>query len=674
VFGEDTIIFEYGAESGELEPPFDWVQVAGGSGGYIQTVTSPKRTANRSITFYVAPDGSSDASRRARIWKYQDDFDTKYLEFYLSYWIYFPAEDPWTTSDSDGWGTTFGGWSMWFGPSGESSWSYRTGGSFRMKTGTSRELRYRYSWRDFPTDGSDGFTVDTGLYADDELSGVWTQLQHYVKITEGTDSIIRAWVNDDLIFEKTTWTELGFTCADPRGYSEWSSQNCRWASSTRDGYPNFKLGLYDDDDSKDNRILIDDIVWSTERVPSSYGVGGVTVAWESVEFTFESGTFSDWDGIDWHDGGLEPSITSTEQYSGVYSANFTVDGSTGSTSRVHSLVQNRSEVFIRSHVWYSELPDSNNTRVMCTRIDTTGATYIASVGIYRMDANYYWCIRHTSGGNPPQNYTLATINPQTWYSVEFYVNVTANGNFTVWVDDVLMCQTLGDYSSLAPLSMVLAYANVYGAQSDGKTVLHDNYRVDDVRIGEGTPVIIDVEGEEEEPTEDDNGDKALTTFVDSLSGILVNGTYPTDTSGHYEFANLTYNQEYLFIIDLPTGYQPRWVKNFNGSFSWNGTHFLVYHTVTESHTGYIGVIYTSGSNDPYISEATGQILTVFTSYSSSSRIMFLNMTAASVALIQTRERFTPSYYDVSGATDWFWIGLDYTFEVEGTSEITVEWR
>jgi len=386
-----------------------------------------------------------------------------------------------------------------------------------------------------------------------------------------------------------------------RGYSEWSSDNYRWASSTRDGYPNFKLGLYDDVDSKDKRILIDDIVWSTEKVPSSYGVGGTNPSFEPFDDGWESGDFSMWNDTDYYAGGVAPSVTSAEQYSGVYSANFTVDGASGSTSRADLLVQNRTDVFMKSEVWYSELPDTNNTRVMCIRADTPDGTYIASAGIYRIDANYYWCIRHTSGGVPPQNYTLATINPQTWYTIEFYVNVTVNGNFTLWVEDVLICQTLGDYSSLSPFGMVLAYANVYGAQSDEKTVLHDDFRTNDEYMGSGFIIPFKgslhfLTGVEDEPE-----------VFDPLQYITINGTGVTDESGYYEWINLTYNTEYLFVIGNVTGYYPAWCLNVEGSYYWNGSNYLLYHTITEDQTGYIQPVFFSTSQ-PYINYTTAKTI------------------------------------------------------------------
>jgi len=672
VFGTEDIIFEYGAESGEVDPPLDWVQVAGD--GYIETTTSSKRTANRSIDFYISPDGSTDASRRARIWKYQNDFDNKYMEFYLSYWIYFPAEDPWTTSDSDGWGTTFGGWSMWFGAEGESSWSRRTGGSFRMRSGTSREIRYRYSWRDYPTDGagSEGWNGDSGLYTDNELSGCWTQFQHYVKITEGSDSVVKAWINSTLVFEKTTWTDMGYTCADPRGYSAWSDENFRWASSTRDGYPNFKLGMYDDVDSKDKQIQIDDIVWSTEKVPSSYGVGYTSVEFESWEDGFESGNFSEWNGTQQSGGGVAPSVTSTYAYDGTYSANFTTDGAENSYSRAMHIIQNTSEVYQRSFVRFEELPDTNETRIMIMRISQEDGTFIANTGIFRNATGYYWVIR--VAGQTQQNFS-ATVSADVWNGIEMYFNATVDGNATLWVNGTVIGTHTGDFSGVGNLARVYPYIYIGdGAQATAKTVYHDNYRVDNVRIGSGTPIIIIIIEEEEVEDEDEEGNAILTTYTGPLANITINGTYLSDSGGYHEFTNLTYNQIYLFIVELPVDYYPRWVVNFDGSFEWNGTHFLVYHNITEAYEGYLQFSYTPIANDPYISEASGTITTVSTSYSSSSRNMYLTMTSASTALIETRERFTPSYYDVVGADQWFWIGLDYTFEVEGTSAVTVEWR
>jgi len=233
---------------------------------------------------------------------------------------------------------------------------------------------------------------------------------------------------------------------------------------------------------------------------------------------------------------------------------------------------------------------------MCTRIDTLESSYIASVGIYRIDANYYWCIRHTSGGVPPQNYTLATINNQTWYSVEFYVNVTANGNFTMWIDDVFVCQTLGDYSALGELGLVLAYANVYGAQSDGKTVLHDDFRIDDDYMGSGNPQPFQTSvhfltGVEDEPE-----------VFDPLQYVTINGT-GTSASGYYEWTNLVYDTTYTFVIGNITGYYPAWCLNVEGSYIYNGTNYILQHTLFENQTGYIKIHFFSTSK-PFVRQTS----------------------------------------------------------------------
>jgi len=425
--------------------------------------------------------------------------------------------------------------------------------------------------------------------------------------------------------------------------------------------------MYDDVDSKNKRILIDDIVWSTERVPLSYGVGGQNPDFEPFSDGWEEyQDFSKWNDTDWHNGGLEPTVTSTEQYSGTYSANFTVDGSTGSTSRVSSIVQNRSEVFIRSYVWYSELPDSNNTRVMCTRIDTLGSTYIASVGVYRMNANYYWGIRHTSGGNPPQNYTLAPINPQTWYQVDFYVNVTVNGNFTLWVDEAFMCQTLGDYSALGELGLVLAYANVYGVQIDEKTVLHDDFRIDDEYVGGGNPIIFEatvhfLTGVEDEPA-----------VFDPLQYVTINGTRATDASGYYQWDNLTFNTEYLFVVGNATGYYPAWCVNVDGSYYWNGSDYLLTHNVTEDQSGYVQISFFE-SSQPYINYTDATL----TSASMDISILYYTSDDSGAKTVEVYSATQPTYVmgkSYNSSTDYVGTTFDMSYTFSGVQSFALSWQ
>jgi len=278
---------------------------------------------------------------------------------------------------------------------------------------------------------------------------------------------------------------------------------------------------------------------------------------------------------------------------------------------------------------------------MCTRVDTLESVYIGSVGVYRMDDDFYWGIRHSSGGNPPQNYTLGTINNATWYTIDFYVNVTVNGNFTLWVDEVLMCQTLGDYSSLGSLGLVLAYANVYGDQSNAKTVCVDEFRIDDDYVGSGNPIIFQsifvvLTGVADEPE-----------ILDPLQFITINGTEVTDSSGFCEYGHLTYNTEYLFVIGNVTGYYPAWCLNVEGSFSWNGTNYLLYHTVFENQTGYIQISLFE-SSDPYINYSNAQLSSA--SLTSTSFSITAQDTGTKTINVSVADRGEPN--TVSGLAGW----------------------
>jgi len=277
----DTIFFEYGAESGVLQPPFDLVGPHGSgdkSGSYTKVVSSPVRTGTKSVEIYQKRPPKSDAQRRVVIMKTQETGWNK-REFYLSWWVYFPSDYAWDGPDANSFGTNLGGWQLWFGPpSNRHQW--RTRAIFRLRSGSSRELQFQYSFWEFPDTNNDGdfdeddtsrFNNNTGVYIDENLNQ-WIHFQLYLKMTTGSDSVVRAWVDNNLVFEKTTWTS-DITAAAPEAYSDWSGENCDWMSSFNpDGYPMFRFKIYDDEDSGEKKMNIDDIVWATEKVPESYRV------------------------------------------------------------------------------------------------------------------------------------------------------------------------------------------------------------------------------------------------------------------------------------------------------------------------------------------------------------------------------------------------------------------
>ena len=585
--GADTnIVFETGMETGVLKPPWDRTE----GEGTMQVSQTHVRSGSYSLYMYQKAPPKSEKERRSHMKEFGSSLQMN--EGYFSWWIYYDSQ---FAEDNPDWGPVLGGWQLWWGPTATGpTYMWWNGGRFGIER-TNKKFKFSYGWGkmggvpDFDADAkATGHNWYLNYYSTDYI-GQWIHLQVYFKLGQASDGIVRAWFNNVLVAEKT-----GIT-TDPRGYSSWTNNpvdggGCTWRGECEnDGFPNLTVELYQGTNSYENWLWVDDVVASITKVSESYYVGYQSPEFESWEDGFESGDFSAWNSTDYANGGVAPSITSTYKNVGVYSANFTTDGSANSYSRAMYLVQNITEIYQRSYVRFEDLPDTNHTRIAVMRLATTGGTYISAVSVYKLEANYYWAIHITGDPDlPSTNYTLKTINADTWYCLEFYFNATANGNATLWVDNQLTCEATGDYSSLGLISRVYPYIYVVGAQSSPKTVYHDNFRVDDTRIGSGTPeifqtsIFFSTEGEQS-----------------PLSGVKINGT-ETDASGYYEWTNLTYNTIYTFVVEKPTGYYPLWVLNVEGSFYWNGTYYILSHNVTEQYEGYLEIYFSSQANEPYI--------------------------------------------------------------------------
>ena len=266
----NTIFFEYGAESGVLEPPFDDAGPRGSgdkSGSYVRVVDSIVRSGSTSIEIYQKAPPKSDAQRRVGVFKYGESSYPR--EAYLSWWVYFPNEPPWNSDDKDGWGTNIGGWKLCFGPP-DNRWQWWTGGRFHVDK-SSREVIFDYAWHKYPVIGvRKDWIFHSGFYVDENLNQ-WIHFQIYYKITTDSDSVIRAWVNNKLFAEKTTWDSIYYAAA-PEACPEWNEYDCDWASGCRSGRPHMSAKLYDGKDSKEKRIWVDDIVWATQKVLETYEV------------------------------------------------------------------------------------------------------------------------------------------------------------------------------------------------------------------------------------------------------------------------------------------------------------------------------------------------------------------------------------------------------------------
>ena len=403
---------------------------------------------------------------------------------------------------------------------------------------------------------------------------------------------------------------------------------------------------------------------------------------ESWENGFEERDFSAWNGTQTHGSGIAPSRVMSPTFQGSYAANFsTSSGVIGSYSRARHQIRSVTEVYQRSYVRYATLPDVNDTNIWALRIGREDDSWIASAGILRLNGNYYWHIGERSG---VYNYTLdSDIQPDTWYSMEFYVNATTKGNAILWINNVKKCEMTGDFSGYT-ISRVYPYIYISGGLDDvgnqmsGKTLYHDNYRVDRTRIGvaSGTPIfqtsaylLTSVEGD--------------PVRFSTLEGVRINGTQLTDASGYYEWAGLAYNKVYTFVIEKPAGHYPAWVLNVEGSYTWNGTHYILRHNVTETQTGPIE-IYFSSTEEVYIKSSTHKLTSVLYNSSSQNPHTFMrfkiaaDIGATSRLEIYTADKGHPRPYKIEGATDWSydWESEILTAWISHTSveEAEIQWR
>jgi len=208
-------------------------------------------------------------------------------------------------------------------------------------------------------------------------------------------------------------------------------------------------------------------------------------------------------------------------------------------------------------------------------------------------------------------------------------------------------------------------------------VFHDNVRIDQQHIGMRTPKIFQV-----------------TEFFSVESGgspiqnVQINGSYATDESGYYECVNLTYNSVYCFVVETPINYYPAWVLNVEGSFSylssgtytWGliGGHYLLYHNVTESQTGYLGITFYL-SSQTYIQSSNGTIISSFyfsdTYYSHSEYIYSLSINSTSGSNTVTKFYSTKGKPDIIfGTSNWIWnsVTKQITINIVHSSSKTIQ--
>lgn len=247
----ETIFFEYGAESGVLQPPWDFSGPNGSedtSGSEVTIVETPVRTGTKSMRFYQVPPPKSDAQRRvgAKYWSHTQH------ESYFSFWAYFPTGYD-TAIETAGW-LTIGGYTLY--------WNKEAGGYVGLRA---RFFMYKdadglytqMSWSRIE-DGA------TSFWKNGDKSYLtlnqWHHFQIYLK--NNASGNITAWVND---VQTAQWIEA--TDGASHGHQ---SGDYYWRGD-RDTYT-LIVETYGADNTPENTMYFDDIVGATQEIPENYGV------------------------------------------------------------------------------------------------------------------------------------------------------------------------------------------------------------------------------------------------------------------------------------------------------------------------------------------------------------------------------------------------------------------
>lgn len=260
------IFFEYGGETGVVQPP--WDEANGNGVWYVDSTHA--RTGSKSLYMYQKAPPKDDYERRVHLTEQGSSYQKS--EVYFSWWMYVDSQAVYPSND---WGPCYGGFQLFWGPTDEMDYWWHTDGRFYSGPSNNGQIWFGYDWlgmEDVDFSGEAAILAEyvaTDHYLGNHLNE-WVHFEVYWKMATSYTGAVKAWFNEDLVYEKTNIK------TDPRGYSEWYSNpinggECFWLLTET---PDLKIELYQGNNSAENWIWVDDIVASTSRVPKSYGVLG----------------------------------------------------------------------------------------------------------------------------------------------------------------------------------------------------------------------------------------------------------------------------------------------------------------------------------------------------------------------------------------------------------------
>jgi len=242
------VLFEYGAETGVLQPPWDLVRQFPEYGATITIVDRIARTGSKSVKFeHTAEPPKESEAKRTSLRKWET-----WPEFYLSWWVYFPSDFDCGGQDPDRWDTLGGVKYMWDDDAEE--WKFRF---MVTKYDGKHEMEFVIAGTTYPLQSKYYRFPDHRKIPKE----TWIHLQMYIYLHE-TDGVIRAWAtwsgdpgDGGLLVERTGIPTLP-------------------SDSDAPDTPYITISHYTSNYDPPAKIYVDDVVASSEKVPENYGVTG----------------------------------------------------------------------------------------------------------------------------------------------------------------------------------------------------------------------------------------------------------------------------------------------------------------------------------------------------------------------------------------------------------------
>ena len=478
--------------------------------------------------------------------------------------------------------------------------------------------------------------------------GRWFHLETYIE-RHKSNGVFRVWVDGVSVFNFTNVrTTMGA-----------SSHFINLAKLYSTSVTSKELPLYH---------WVDDIeIW--DGMPSQSGASTY------LDDGFEDRTFNAWTANISNSGSSIDIATDQTYDSSNCSAKVTGVDAVNDYALLYKTLSRRREYYLRAYFMIDTLPDNGTEANIAIRLkDQTNGWYLGELYLRNYNMTLQAGLYYYHNGVQIIQWTSKTYSTNTWYCVEVHVKCgRGDGEVQLsWNEELLFNQTSLNNNG----NVERAYVGVgmwRGNSFSLGAAWFDRVKLDSAYIGAEANATVRL---------------ASTYFSaewigeEPLPNVKINGTHLTDEAGHYEWANLAYNRVYTFIVEKPAGYYLAWVLNVEGSYNWNGTHYILRHNVTETQTDPIE-IYFSPTDEVYIKSATHMLTSAF--YNSSSILKtFMNfkITAeigvTSQIEIYTADKGHPRPFKIEGATDWSYDSESEILTVwmlhTSEEEAEIEWR